>query len=276
MSFKIVTDSSSDLLSLEQAPFASVPLHILIGSHEFIDDADVDLAQMEAVLASHKGRSGTACPGTNDWLQAFQDAETVFCVTITSALSGSYGSAVAAKKEYEELYPGRHVHVIDSLSTGPEMVLIVEKLQELILSGKDEEEILREITDYMRHTALLFSLETLTNLANNGRVNPTVAKLAGILGIRVVGQASSQGELQLLNKCRGEQCALSSIVKHMKQKGYNGGKIRISHNNNEKAATELMSQIQEAFPGSDIRINQARALCSFYAEKGGLLVGLEC
>lgn len=276
MKYKIVSDSSSDLLCLEQTPFVSVPLHIIVGSQEFIDDANVDLAKMDEVLSSHKGRSGTACPGVNDWLEAFEDAETVFCVTITSALSGSYNSAVSAKKEYEEQFPGRCVHVIDSLSTGPEMRLIIEKLQELILAGKEPDRIMNEITDYMRHTRLLFSLETLTNLANNGRISPAVAKLAGILGIRLVGQASPQGELQMLNKCRGKQCVLSSILRHMQRMGFRGGKVRISHSFNEGTATELMSQIKKLFPASDIRICATRGLCSYYAERGGILVGLEC
>lgn len=276
MKYKIVSDSSSDLLHLEQTPFASVPLHIIVGSQEFIDDTNVDLEKMEEILSSHKGRSSTACPGINDWLDAFDNAETVFCVTITSALSGSYNSAVSAKKEYEEQFPGRCVHVIDSLSTGPEMVLIIEKLQELILSGQEADDIMKEITDYMRNTHLLFALETLTNLANNGRVSPAVAKLAGILGIRLVGQASPQGELQLLNKCRGKQCVLSNIIRHMQKMGYQGGKVRISHNGNADSAAELMSQIRKLFPASDIRICATRALCSYYAEKGGMLVGVEC
>ncbi len=276
MKYKIVSDSAADLLAIDQAPFASVPLHIIIGSREFIDDEAVDLAQMEEALSAHKGRSSTACPGVDDWLRAFGDADAVFCVTITSALSGSYNSAMSARQQYEERYPGRLVHVIDSLSAGPEMVLIVEQLQELVLSGATPEIIRTEITDYTRHTRLLFSLETLRNLANNGRVSPAAAKLAGILGIRVVGQASDQGELAMLNKCRGEQCVLSSLLKYMKELGYQGGKVRISHNGNGKMAAALAAQIRALFPNPDIRIYAARALCSYYAEKGGILVGLEC
>lgn len=276
MKYKIVSDSSSDLLSLEKVSYTSVPLHITVGAQEFVDDESVDLAKLERALSSHKGRSGTACPGVDDWLQAFGDADSIFCITITSALSGCYNSALSAKQEYEEKYPARHVHVIDSLSTGPEMVLIIEKLQELILSGKDENDIVKEIADYTEHTHLLFSLETLTNLANNGRVSPAIAKLAGILGIRVIGQASSQGELQLLGKCRGEQCTLSGILRQLKSMGYQGGKIRISHNGNEKTALHLKTLILENFQASDIRILTTRALCSFYAEKGGILVGVEC
>ncbi|MFQ9515046.1 MAG: DegV family protein [Eubacterium sp.] len=274
MKYKIVSDSSSNILTLKQIPFASVPLHIIVDEHQFIDDETVDLVQMEKALSSCKG-SSTACPGPSDWLNAFGDSETIFCVTITSALSGSFSSARIAKQDYEEKFPSRHVYIIDSLSTGPEMELIIEKLQEFILSGKDEKTIYDEILSYTKHTHLLFALESLTNLANNGRINRTIAKIAGVLGIRVIGQASSQGELELLDKCRGEQRALSCVIKRMKEMGYNGGKVRIVHNNNKKAAQKLMSKIQETFKVSDICIAPTRALCSYYAEKGGLIIGFE-
>lgn len=275
MKYKIVSDSSANIITSDSVPFSSVPLHIIVDGEEFIDNADVNLQQMEEALTVCKS-SSTACPGTGDWLNAFEDAEAVFCVTITSALSGSFASAQSAKMEYEKQYPTRHVYVIDSLSTGPEMALMIEKLQELILAEMDGLSIFHEIQSYARHTHLLFSLESLTNLAKNGRVSHTAAKLAGILGIRVIGQASSRGELQLLSKCRGEQRALSYVVNCMKEHGYTGGKIRIAHNRNEQAARKLMLQLQNTFQISDIRIDTTQALCSYYAEKGGLLIGFEC
>ena len=69
---------------------------------------------------------------------------------------------------------------------------------------------------------------------------------------------------------------LSSLLKYMKELGYQGGKVRISHNGNGKMAAALAAQIRALFPNPDIRIYAARALCSYYAEKGGILVGLEC
>ena len=83
------------------------------------------------------GKSSTACPSTQDWTEAFGDAENVFCVTLTSALSGSYNSARVAGEEYMETHPGRKVHVVDTLSAGPELRLVVEKLRELAAADLD-------------------------------------------------------------------------------------------------------------------------------------------
>lgn len=274
MKYKIVADSSANLDALSNLPFTSVPLHITVGEEDFTDNASVNLDLLEHALTTCKS-SSTACPGLDDWITAFGDAQVVFCITITSTLSGSCASAMLAKKEYEEQFPHRHVHIIDSLSTGPEMVLIIEKLQEMILKDMAEADILREIQEYIKHTHLLFSLECLKNLANNGRVSHTIAGLAGILGIRIVGQASDRGELALLTKCRGEQRALAEILRFMKEKGYTGGKVRIVHNRNITAAEKLRSLILDTFGSVDIQIDKTKALCSYYAEKGGLLIGFE-
>jgi fatty acid-binding protein DegV len=118
-------------------------------------------------------------------------------------------------------------------------------------------------------------LESMRNLANNGRVNPIVAKMAGILGIRVVGMASERGDLSVLDKCRGELKALEALVAHMKEMGLEKGRVWIAHCFNEDAAISLKDMIKKDFSKVKVKLYRCRGLCSFYAERGGLLVGFE-
>lgn len=273
--FKIVTDSSADMDTFEGVDFASAPLKIITANKEYIDDENLNVEEMVNDLRTYKGKSSTSCPNTEDWIEAFGDAERIFCITITATLSGSYNSACLAKQMYEEKFPNRKVCVINSLSTGPEMKLIIEKIQELITDEKTFEEICELIKEYMKDTGLFFMLESLTNLANNGRVNPIVAKIAGFLGIRVVGKASDKGDLQQLNKCKGERKALDAIVSHLKNLGSKLKKIRIAHCLNESAALSLKERILKEFEKVNIQIYKCKGLCSFYAERGGLLIGYE-
>jgi len=272
---KIVADSSANLQSLQTIPFASAPLKIIAGQQEFVDDSNLNVEEMVTFFDSYKGKSKTSCPNPADWLEAFADADDVFCVTITSGLSGSYNAACIAKDMYEAENPGKRVFVIDSLSAGPELVLIVEKLQELITAGCAYEDICEKIGQYTKQTGLLFALASLQNFAANGRVPMAVAKVAGILGIRIVGKASEQGTLQPLDKSRGEAKALKKIVEHLTSDGFRQGKVRIAHCANETAAEELAKIIWADFPNADIQISKCLGLCSYYAEKGGLLVGYE-
>lgn len=275
MQFKIVSDSSSNIFSFPGVDHVSVPLRINAGAKEYVDDENLDVGRMVAELKEYKGRSGTSCPNVGDWLQAFEGADRIFAVAITSNLSGSCAAAMEAKKLYEEEHPGAKVCVLDTLSTGPEMGLIMEKLRQWIGDKIPYEKIKEDIRAYMKKTHLLFSLESLTNLARNGRVSPAVAKLAGVLGIRVVGAASEVGTLQQLYKCRGEKKALDTLLEEMLRRGFQGGKTRIAHCFNSAAAQALKERIQAKFPKADVAIEPTGALCSFYAEQGGLLVGFE-
>lgn len=275
MTYKIVSDSASNVLQFTGAPFASVPLKIITTQAEFTDDANLNVASMVEQVKNTKGKSGTSCPNIYEWIKAFGDADCVFAVTITSNLSGSCAAAKQAAEEYCQKKPGAKAYVIDTLSAGPEMRLIIEQLAAWIGEGLSFEEICEAVKAYMKRTHLLFSLESLTNLARNGRVNPAVAKIAGVLGIRIVGAASEVGTLQQLHKCRGEKKALETIVEEMTGRGFAGGKVRIAHCLNLQAAEDLKARICSAFPESNVELEQTTGLCSFYAELGGLMIGFE-
>lgn len=275
MDMKIVADSSGNLRWAHDRHFATVPLKIVTEGREFRDDARLDVEEMLAYMRGYSGKSGTSCPNVGDWLDAFGEAEAVFTVSITSALSGGHNAAVQAAQIYMEQEPGRKVCCLDTLSTGPEMALIVEKLQALMAQGLGFEQIEQAIREYMRTTHLLFMLERMDNLANNGRVSPIIAKAAGLLGIRIVGSASDKGTLHQEHKCRGEQKALAAMFRTMVDRGYEGGKVRIAHCANVKAALGMSALIREVFPCADVQIEPCGGLCCFYAEAGGLLVGYE-
>ena len=275
MNFKIVTDSSSDMLDLEGIPFAVAPLKIITADKEYTDNATLDSAAMVEDLLKYNGKSSTSCPNTDEWLSAFGDAERIFCVTITATLSGCYNAACAAKHIYEERHPERKVFVINSLSTGPEIRLIVEKISELVSENKEYEDICDEISEYMNKTGLIFMLESMKNLANNGRVGHLTAKVAGLLGIRVIGKASDHGDLQPLDKCRGELKSRVNIVNRMREEGYCGKKVRIAHCINSDFANTLKDLLISEFGDIDVEVYECRGLCSYYAEKGGILVGFE-
>lgn len=275
MNFKIVTDSSSDMLNFDRTPFAVAPLKIVTAQKEYCDDRYLDVAAMVDDLLNYKGKSSSSCPNTDEWLTAFGDADRIFCVTITATLSGCYNAACVAKQLYEEQYPDRKVFVINSLSTGPEMKLIIEKLSALINEGNEYEAICDEITAYTSKTGLMFMLESMKNLANNGRVSHLTAKAAGLLGIRVVGKASDKGDLQPLDKCRGEAKSRLTIINRMREEGFWGGKVRIAHCINPEFAKSVKQALIKEFGNIDIEIYDCGGLCSFYAEKGGILIGFE-
>jgi DegV family protein with EDD domain len=275
MKYKIVADSAADMTEMAgDVPFSFVPLHIIVDGQDYTDNEKLDTEVLQEALVMGK-TSSSACPSPEDWLTAFEDAEYVYCVTITSGLSGSYASAEVAKGIYEEKHPGRKVFLVDSLATGSKMVLLCYKLRELIEKDLGPEQIYQEIMRYHKQSYLYFALASLENMAKNGRVNPILAKGLQVLGIRIVGTADEEGHLKPLGKSRGDKRTVRALVNHMKNCCYHGTPVVITHHNNAATAKALRDTIIAEFGTKEVEIRPTRGLCSYYAEPGSVLVGFD-
>ena len=279
MTWKIIADSGCDYRTYESAApdtsFVSVPLTIQVGESIYTDDANLDTDKMMEDMYATTTASKSACPSPDDYMRAFDGADNIIVVTITGTLSGSHNSAQLAKNIYLEEHPDTKIHVIDSLSAGGEVDLLVEKLNDLIDQGLSFEEVVEAITAYQEKTKLLFVLAKVDNLVKNGRLSKLIGTVVGLLNIRMVGEASETGTLELLQKARGAKKSIQAAYEELVKAGYAGGRIVMAQRNNEKCCQQLSERIRETFPHADIKILPTSGLCSFYAEDGGLLMGYE-
>ena len=274
MNYKIVADSSCNIFSMENPHFASVPMKVR-AEKEYIDDANLDVARMVAELKSHKGTSGSSCPNVGEWLDAFEGADFVFGTTMSKALSGSYNAACQAAETYMEENPGKKACIFNTLSAGPQQMFLNEKIMELAEQGLDFETIREKALEYYKNTHILFCLESMMNLARNGRTSMAVAKIAGMLGIRVCGDVKA-GMITPVHKPRGAKRATETLVEMIRERGfYDGAQLRIAHCFAETQAQDLANAILAQFPNARITIEPTTALCSFYAEVGGMMIGFE-
>ena len=274
MSYKIVSDSSSNMFGLAGIHYTTVPMKVL-GAKEYVDTPELDLAAMVAELKEFKSKSGSSCPNVQEWIDAFGDADEVYAVTISRNLSGSYNSAKQAAETYMDENHGKKAYVFDSFSAGPEMAMMAEKIAEYAAAGCDFDTVVEKVEAYQNQVHTLFSLESLTNLARNGRVNPAVAKIAGVLGIRVIGDAN-HGQITPIHKVRGHKKAMQTLVEMMEERGfYDGALIRVAACFAQSQAEDLKALVLAKWPNARFVTEQTGGLCSFYAEVGGLMIGLE-
>lgn len=279
MKYGIVVDSGCDLTHLghptliNKFDFTRVPLKLDIGETEFIDDFNLDIEKFMAEMYAYDGKTGSAAPSPQTWLSAYEKSECVFAVTITSGLSGSYNSAQIAADLFKARYPERKIYVIDSKSAGPEITLIVRKLTEYINASMSFDEIVENIENYRQNTHLLFVLQSLDNLIKNGRISKLQGTMAGILGIKILGTTTEEGTLDLLQKCRGKMAAYDRAIEELSVRGFNGERLIIAHCFAPELANYIAQKVQLAFPTSQIEIMPTSGLCSYYAERKGILIG---
>lgn len=271
--FKLIVDSSSNMVNDPARNVEVVPLTISFGGKDYIDDQNLNIQEFLSDMNKNQVAGKTTCPSIQAWLDALEGTEKAIIVTMTSGMSGTFSSALQAKNMYEEKHPSSQIIVVDSRSAGPELTIVLHGIEKMIQGDIRFVDLEEEIAEFRMHTHLLFILQSLHNLSLNGRVSPTVAKIAGLLKINLIGTASKDGKLEPLTKARGMKKAMRELLKYMKDNNYHGGEVIIDHCENEKDAETIKEKLQAEYPDAQITIRPMHGLCGFYAEEGGLMIG---
>lgn len=287
MSWAIVADSSCNLRSWKpQAPdttFVSVPLTIHVGGEEFIDDANLDVAELNRAVAQESQASSSSCPSVGVWAEEFRRADNVVAITISANLSGSYEAANTARtmvldefmRDHAGIMTGKNIFILNSRATGGKMELIVELLDRYLTTNPSFDDVVTYLEKLDAVSTVVFSLSSFDNLVKNGRMPRLAGSIASKLNIRMLGTASAEGTIKIVGPTRGEKKMYRKTIEVMASDGYHGGLVYIDHVDNEKSASELKALIEAQWPQAEVHILPCGGLCSYYAEESGLIIGYE-
>jgi len=277
MNWNIIADSSIDLFrpeyEVDNIRFSTVPFTLTVGENSFVDDEKLDKEALLREMKECSSASTSACPSTGVWLDEFEKEGDVIAITITSGLSGSYGSACAARELLLERDPEKKIYIIDSLSTGAESILILRKLYELIGSGLDFDAVIEGVESFKKQSCTVFALCCFDNLVKNGRMSRLKGFVANKLGFWGIGIASKIGTIEIKGIARGHKKALSLILEDMQERCGQVQSLIIDHCMNEEFSQLVAEQVLARWPEAKVSILPTRGLCSYYAEMGGLIIG---
>ena len=155
----------------------------------------------------------------------------------------------------------------------PRSVIFIWKARDLILEGRDFDEIGKELNETAKRVHTSFALASYHNLIKNGRVSRLKGFIAGHLGFWGIGIGDENGEIAIRGKARGSRSMIRFLTEEIRSVGLAGRQILISHCQNEKDALSLKAALEAAFSGVEVLIQATRGLDSFYAERSGLIVG---
>ena len=284
MKYKIIGDSCLDLTEemKRDSRFQMIPLTLQLGSLHVLDDASFDQkAFLEKVKASPECPQ-TACPSPEAFKEAYEsaDADAVFVITISRHLSGSYNSAVLAKRLYEDEQEekgrkGKQIAVIDSLSASSGQLNIALYIQALCGEEIPFEEVVSLAEAYRDRMHTYFVLESLDNLRKNGRLTGLQAFFATALNIKPVMGAAS-GTIIKLDQARGIMKGLQRMCDiAVKEAGDTLGKRAvICHVNNKKRAEYVREQLEKRANFKEILITSAAGVATVYANDGGIVLAV--
>lgn len=280
MVWNIVTDSSCDLgnFILSEEDFeirhTTVPFIIGVDSQEYVDDAELKVEDMLDHMERSRQASSTSCPSPASWEDAFRTEGNVIAITISKELSGSYNSACIARDMVLEDEADKKIAIINSTSAGAGLVLVLRMLCAYIKAGNSFDKCVEYIENIVKLKRTIFALSSFDNLVKNGRMSKVAGFVAKKLNFWGIGVATLEGKIEIKDKVRGSKKAIKAIVEDVL--GFNTPiqHIVISNCQNKEMAEMLKEEIGLHFleKNVEIEIHETKGLCSYYAERHGLIV----
>ncbi|MDR1712607.1 MAG: DegV family protein [Coriobacteriales bacterium] len=274
---RIVVDSGCDLSDevrqLCGTEIESVALTLRLDSQEYQDDDSLDIDAYLAAMATSKNAAASAAPSPQDFLDAYTGEESVFAITLSSKLSGTFNSAMLARKLYLEKIGQKFIHVFDSLSASSGETLIALKIGELLRAEHPEAEIVERVKGYIANLKTYFLLERFDSIVKSGRMPAAVAVVASLLNIKPIC-AGVAGEMKMVGKARGYRKAVAKLIDMMlaEKLDFEQRILGISHCKCLQKAEELRDEIMARVPFKQAMIMETTGLCSTYANRDGVVI----
>lgn len=216
MSVRIITDSGIDLPGELDPRLTVIPLGITFGETTYADGVDLTNDRFYEMLIESDELPKTSQATPYAYQQVFEQVraagEEAVVITLSSALSGTYQSALTAAADYPE------VRVVDSKNVTIGQSLLVLYALRLVDEGLGAEEIAEKVEAVVGRVRLLALLDTLEYLKRGGRIPKSVGAIGELLSIKpVVGV--EDGEVVMLGKARGSKNGRSQLHQQVEKYG---------------------------------------------------------
>lgn len=260
----IVVDDGADLNkeTIEKYQIGIVPIKFYWPEIEGLPGENIFQKMREAGKKEIKSFGKTSQPSAKDFLDAFKEQlenfDKVICLTISSKLSGTYNSALQAKRFLEK--EGKRIFIIDSLNASCGEGISVLRTIDLIEQSKSAEEILKDLEGFIFQIRLYGFVEDPKWLEAAGRISGFLAdwvRRIQKLGIRPV-LGIKKGVITSIGVKRGAKDISTALFHELeaKTKGLRsqGKKIRviITHGDNLTGAQKLKEMTEKQLNNTEV------------------------
>ncbi|MDF2891325.1 MAG: degV family protein [Clostridia bacterium] len=251
---KIVTDSTAYITKeyLNTNDIASVPLSVIFQGTVTNEGFPGEFDSFYEKLKASEDFPTTSQPSIQAFYNVFKPAldngQEVIAIVISSKLSGTYNSAMAAVQMCET----DRVTVIDSEAAGPNLKFLVEQANQLSLDGKSRDEIVDLINKEKKNMRINLTVGTLEYLKRGGRLGSTQAFIGTLLSIKPI-IALIDGKLEPIDKVRGKSKAIEAMISNIPQEVK---RISIAQIQNLEEAEEVKNILQDKFPNAEVTLSE--------------------
>ena len=212
---RIVTDGAADIPPEWEKEFDIhiIPINIHFGEKTYIQNVDLDFDGFYKMVDSKSHPfPKTSQPSPHQFVEFykknFQPGDTILSIHITSKLSGTYASAVAAAEELKGTY---NVVTVDTLGGSMGTGFMSRTARRMERAGKSVDEIVRYLESIRSKTLIILTLDTLEYARRSGRVGTLSAALASVLNVKPIARLED-GLVNMVDKVRTRKVAIDRVI----------------------------------------------------------------
>jgi DegV family protein with EDD domain len=250
----IVLDSTADFPEAPQRfpNWRVVPLYVLFGDESYRDYVELTPAEFYTRLRTAEQLPTTSQPTPGDFLQTYEELaayDRIYSLHISSALSGTYQSAMTAAAEL-----GDKVRTIDSESASAAIAMLGLAIQRRLDEGTTDDAIDALVSRFREQAGLIFTVDTLEFLRRGGRIGRASAWAGQLLHVKPI--LTIQREVVPLKRVRGNQKAMQEFVSEFTSTTEDTPtlKIGIAHADAPERATQLQKMVRHERPQAEIEV----------------------
>jgi len=210
---KIVTDSTADLPEslVKEFGIHVIPLKVSFGDTVYREGIDITSKEFFEKLKTSQQLPRTSQPSPGEFKELYEeltsDGSGVVSIHLSSLMSGTYQSAVMARKELA----AKDITVIDSKTVSMGLGLVALEAAKAAKAGKTTDEILTIINELINKVNIYFVVDTMEYLQKGGRIGKASAFLGTMLNIKPV-LTIKEGLVVPFEKIRGKAKALEKLM----------------------------------------------------------------
>jgi DegV family protein with EDD domain len=252
---KIVTDSSAypEPAVIKKYDIHVVPLKVAFGADVYSEGVDITVEEFYRRLAKYKVLPTTSQPSVGDftkvYLELTQQGHSVLSFHISSKLSGTVASALAARNAL----PQAQIEIIDSHSVA--MGMMIAPAAEALEEGKSLSEVKTSIERLNKCIDNVGVFDTLEYLWRGGRIGAARALVGTLLRIKPV-LTHREGDVKILTKARTMNKAIDYMLKFVEKQVSGRSRLHgwICHGHVLGAAHAFEKRLRENFDWVELRL----------------------
>lgn len=219
----------------------------------------------------------TSCPSPDAFIEEYKRGDMdIIVITLSDALSGTYGSATLAREIYMTESPEKKVTIIDSTNGSIGSALLVIKIAKLVEEGKDLDSIMKYANKAVTELIHYGTLETIENAVKGGRISKTKGFVVNALNLKPI--VKIENTVFVVDKGRGTRNSLKKMVELVENDILKYNKkvtiLAIAHSNDPEKAEIVKSMMIEKHDFEEIVIGEIGPIIGTYTAEGAVLLSV--